>query len=215
MLFPAQLSLLVLVPDSQTSRLKLYHLKSFSSSYQHCVSFHTFEDMPITLADSYRASMKDHPYGYALFEPQLYSARKPGMCGYLDEYKRWKPIANLTDNKSLEANGYGPVGPLQLSDVGRVRWGPLKASTVKKVKEFGLTADSSALAQGLPVTAEVAVKYKASTRFGAMLMCDGDIEVEGYDHSDQFRRWLRGNAKLLLRDYPSIKKYCITNILLL
>jgi hypothetical protein len=85
--------------------------------------------MSATLADSYRASMKTHPYGYAFFEPQLYGSLRPGVCGYIDEYRHWCPIIDLTDNEVLENNNYTPMYPLQRSEPGKLRWGPLEAST--------------------------------------------------------------------------------------
>jgi hypothetical protein len=118
-------------------------------------------------------------------------------------------MLDLTDNELLKANGCTPIGPLQQSDTDTTYWDPQESGTVNRVTEFSLEGEASALAQGLPVDAKVAVKYKTSTDFGAILMCDEEAVVEGYDHRDPFRAWLKQNAPTLLTNYPTVKKHGI------
>jgi len=61
------------------------------------------------LCHDYTASMRKHPYGYALYKPKKPELVKPGVCGYLDESEEWKPIADLTDAVSLEKEGFTPM----------------------------------------------------------------------------------------------------------
>ncbi|KAF4462337.1 hypothetical protein FALBO_10852 [Fusarium albosuccineum] len=158
------------------------------------------------LAGLYRRSMENHPYGYALYEPAPFSRLQPGTVGYLDDYQRWHPILNLNDTEAVQNSGYPPVGHLQRCDPDVHRVGPLLSTGTSKTN-LELEAGAGAAALGLPVDVSGAIKYSTSNEFGAVLMFDSDVVVEGFDLRDPFRTWMQQNAKSLFEKYPDVKKH--------
>ncbi|KAL2752088.1 hypothetical protein ACRALDRAFT_213567 [Sodiomyces alcalophilus JCM 7366] len=55
---------------------------------------------PSGLDRLYRAMMKAHPFGYALYKPVLMSNLHPGSCGYFDDAGFWHHAFDLEDVKS-------------------------------------------------------------------------------------------------------------------
>jgi hypothetical protein len=107
--------------------------------------------------------MRTHPYGYALFEPQDHARLRAGILGFLDEYKRWHPLLDLTDPKGIAAAGFTPLESQILSGPDPRQWGPLAASTVKETKvDFG--GNVSAASLGLLADVGGAVKYSTNVR---------------------------------------------------
>lgn len=164
--------------------------------------------MSIDRAERYRASMMPHRYGYALFEPPASTRLHPGMLGYLDEYRRWHPLLDLSDAGAVQAAGFGPLHPQILSDPDLCTWGPLESSTVRG-RDIQLNADVDALSLGLPVDIGGAVGYTTQTDFGAVLMCDDKVESRGFDERHPFSMWLKKHSKALLAKWPDIKKHGI------
>jgi hypothetical protein len=157
-------------------------------------------------AERYRISMKTHPYGYALFEPQDHTRLRPGMLGFLDEYRHWHPLLDLTDPKLIAAAGFTPLEFQLLSEPDSRQWGPLTASTVKENKiDFG--GGISAASLGLPADVSGAVKYNTKADFGAILMCDDKVEAQGYELRTPFLSWLKSNSKALLQKWPDIEEH--------
>lgn len=70
-----------------------------------------------------------------------------------------------------------------------------------------LSGDGAAAALGLPVDIGGAVKYSTKSDFGAILMCDSDVVMEGYDLRAPFKKWLKANSKKLLENYGELEKY--------
>lgn len=161
--------------------------------------------MTPSIAERYRNSMRRHHFGYALYEPPPFSRLHPGMLGYLDDYKRWHPILDVTDKAAVQAAGYSPIGYLQRAPADVRRHGPLTASDVAAT-EIALEAGIGAAALGLPLGVNGAVRYSITDGFGAVLMCDGDVVSEGFDFQDPFLVWLKRNAKVLFAKYPDAKK---------
>lgn len=158
------------------------------------------------LAELYRASMIPHRFGYALYEPAPFTRLHPGKLGYLDEYRLWHPILDLTDPAILDAAGYSRVEYPMRSDPDSRFWSPLVSSNVKETG-VALEGDLGGASLGLPVDVGGAVQYRTSTDFGAVLMCDSSVVAEGYDYRNPFKVWLKMNAKKLLVKYPDLKKY--------
>ncbi|KAJ6118508.1 hypothetical protein N7471_013128 [Penicillium samsonianum] len=156
--------------------------------------------------ERYRTSMFQHRYGYALYEPPSVSRLCPGMLGYLDEYRKWHPILDLSSAIDVEELGYSPIGQLYRSEPDECRWGPLASDNVKSTDiAFSGKIDPTNLA--LPANATGAIEYRSNTDFGALLICDSPVSSEGYDFRRPFLEWLRLNSNKLLHDYPDLKKY--------
>lgn len=162
--------------------------------------------MAPSLAELYRASMIPHRFGYALYEPVPFTSLRPGMLGYLDDYRRWHPILDLADAAAINAAGYTPIGRLQRSDPDSRRWGPRVSSNVNATN-IELGGEINAQSLGLPVGIAGAVQYSTNADFGAVLMCDDDVISEGYNFRNPFLDWLKKNSKNLLADYPDLKKH--------
>ncbi|KAH7071334.1 hypothetical protein BKA63DRAFT_517745 [Paraphoma chrysanthemicola] len=157
-------------------------------------------------AERYRASMMPHRYGYALFEPQTFARLRPGMLGFLDEYRRWHPLLDLSDPIAVEAAGCDAIQKQILSDPDTRAWGPLESSTVTS-NDVHLGGEVDALSLGLPVDIGGAVEYSTATDFGAILMCDDKVESQGFDEREPFLDWLKRNSKAVLARWPDVKKY--------
>ncbi|RDW83048.1 hypothetical protein BP5796_04539 [Coleophoma crateriformis] len=154
----------------------------------------------------YNSAMKHLGFGYGLVQPEPSEKLHPGQCGYIDEGGRWRPLVDLTDNKTLEANGYTPMDPIQACAPEYPSWDPIFTSDMN-VDECELDLEASSLvAAGLPIDASALVKYSTTTDLGAILMCDEIICYNCYDHKDPFRNWVKENALKLVSEHPCLKK---------
>jgi hypothetical protein len=89
------------------------------------------------LNNTYRKSMLQHPYGYALYEPQSSIIVKPGALGYLDpENGRFVPLfsnnrrrLDLEDPESLASSNLDTFDVLREAPEPR-DWGPKVSSQV-------------------------------------------------------------------------------------
>jgi hypothetical protein len=158
------------------------------------------------LAEMYRLAMLPHRFGYALYEPAPFKVLRPGMLGYLDEYRLWHPILDLSDPALVEAAGYTTVEYPVRSDPDPKRWGPLKSSHVVDTS-INLSADIDTEALGLPDDIGGVVKYHTGADFGAVLMCDNEVVAEGYEIRNPFKEWLKENAKRLVKNHPDLRDY--------
>jgi hypothetical protein len=147
-----------------------------------------------------------HRYGYALFEPPTVARLHPGMLGFLDEYRHWHPLLDLSDPIAVQAAGCDAIQAQILSDPDARAWGPLESSTVTSNK-VELGAEVDALSLGLPVDIGGAVEYSTQTDFGAILMCDDKVESQGFDERHPFLTWLKRNSKAVLARWPDVKKH--------
>ncbi|KAI0111164.1 hypothetical protein GGR51DRAFT_557571 [Nemania sp. FL0031] len=160
------------------------------------------------VAQLYRDSMRRHRFGYALYEPVPFERLHSGMLGFLDEYQRWHPIFDLSDDTMVQAEGFPPLDHSQSAHQDTRCWGPLTTSNVS-MTEVELEAGVDATALGLPFGVSGIVSYSTASGFGAILVCDKDIVSEGFDLRDPFLGWLKQNAKLLFSKYPDAKKHGI------
>lgn len=85
---------------------------------------------------AYALSMKNHPYGYAIYKPLPNRLLKPGACGYFDDSGTWNPIANLDDEESLAKFGLKlPGEELDMAPTdSSARWGPKWSMDVQEEK---------------------------------------------------------------------------------
>ncbi|KAF1363164.1 hypothetical protein EJ07DRAFT_104752 [Lizonia empirigonia] len=164
--------------------------------------------MSVDLAERYRASMMPHRYGYALFQPQAFARLRPGMLGYLDEYRNWHPLLDLSDPVAVQAVGFESIQTQILSDPDTRAWGPLVSNTVQG-NDVQWNGEVDALSLGLPVDIGGAVGYTTKTDFGAVLMCDDKVESQGFDERQPFSTWLKSNSKAVLAKWPDVKRHGI------
>jgi hypothetical protein len=151
-----------------------------------------------TLRDRYRNSMKMHSFGYALYEPEPFERVQPGTLGYFDADCRWHPVLDLTDAAAVTALGCTPFVAPRLRRPDPRRWDPLVSNDVEE-KSINLGAGVDGTSFGLPASVGVVAEYSTKTDFGAVLMCDGEVVVEGYDVRKPFERWVRENKAALAK----------------
>lgn len=66
-------------------------------------------------------------------------------------------------------------------------------------KSINLSGGVDGTSFGLPASVGMVTEYSTKTDFGAVLMCDGDVVVEGYDVRKPFERWVRENMVALAK----------------
>lgn len=75
---------------------------------------------------------KDHPYGYALYEPVPSSVLKPGTFGYIAEDDLWTPLLDLSDTAAVQRAGFLPFSGVRRAPTDSRVWGPKLSSSVKQ-----------------------------------------------------------------------------------
>ena len=97
--------------------------------------------MTTMLSNTYRSSMRSHPYGYALYEPQSSTIVKPGACGYIDpENGRFMPLLkngkkiDLEDSESLRAGNLTIFDNVTREEPESQHWGPKVSNHVNGFK---------------------------------------------------------------------------------
>ena len=85
------------------------------------------------LNDVYAESMKNHPYGYAMYEPESALLLKPATCGYLTETGSWTPLVDLGDEDKMTSLGLTPFTKLERAPPRSSEWGPRIASDMDHV----------------------------------------------------------------------------------
>jgi hypothetical protein len=158
-----------------------------------------------TLRDRYRDSMAIHGFGYALYEPELFERLRPGTLGYFDDDRRWHPVLHLTDAAAVSALGCTPFTPPHLRAPDTRRWDPLSSTGVKE-RRLTLEAGVDGTGFGLPANVSFATEYSTTTDFGAVLVCEGDVVMEGYDVRGPFEQWVRDN-KMALAKVPELRAH--------
>ena len=89
------------------------------------------------LHQMYGDQMRDHPYGYALYNPTSSAVLKPGAVGYFDDLGYWNPLANLADASSLTERGL-KLKPFPQDELYAAKqdesmsWGPKLSKTVRE-----------------------------------------------------------------------------------
>ncbi|KAH8903390.1 hypothetical protein BR93DRAFT_885494 [Coniochaeta sp. PMI_546] len=148
--------------------------------------------------DRYRNAMKDHGFGYALYEPEQFDRIKPGTLGYFDANRMWHNLLDLTDAPSLRAANLTPFVEPHRRVPDKRRWGPLTSNHVSE-RNVQLGAGVDGTSFGLPASVSIVTEYSTKGGFGAVLMCDNDVVVEGYDVRGPIERWIRENRLALAK----------------
>jgi hypothetical protein len=91
---------------------------------------------------TYAESMKRHPYGYAMYEPESAKIINPGSCGYQTSNGLWTPLFNLKDRAKLVSAGLEPFDSLERAPQNSREWGP-KVSTEVNHLAIDVKADAS------------------------------------------------------------------------
>ena len=93
--------------------------------------------------------MQEHPYGYALYQPESSLIVKPGALGYISKDGRWTPLVgkggvniNLGAPESLAQNGLTEFNELHAAPPEQMSWGP-KLSDHAKGYKLDFKADAS------------------------------------------------------------------------
>jgi len=101
------------------------------------------------LNNTYRHLMANHPYGYALYEPESSAILKPGVLGYLTEDGKWAPLIgdngvliDLGEPDSLLRNGLNAFNNFSKASPDQRTWGPKTSKGIKSMK-VDLKADAS------------------------------------------------------------------------
>lgn len=157
--------------------------------------------------DRYRNAMREHGFGYALYEPQRSQDLRPGMLGYFDNDRQWHPLLDLTDAAAVAAHDCKPFKAPTLRRPDSRRWDPIK-STGMFENDVTLDAGFDATSFGLPVTTKIMTEYTSKSDFGAVLVCNGDVVVEGYDVRKPFERWMVENKDALAK-IPELREHGI------
>jgi hypothetical protein len=153
----------------------------------------------------YRNAMKGHGFGYPLYEPERFDRIKPGTIGYFDANQVWHKLFDLTDAPYLVSTGLTPFAEPHLRLPDRRRWGPLSSNQVEEQSiQLGAGVDGTSF--GLPASISFVTEYSTKSGFGAVLMCDTDIVVEGYDVRGPFEAWMREN-RMTLAKIPDLREH--------
>lgn len=155
------------------------------------------------LATKYMETVKEHPYGYALFRPALSKDLQPGCCGYVDDNGKWNPI--LPDIRTTTDKGFSASRPLSAMHPQSHTWGP-KASAGVVHKRIAFEGGADALAAGYPMDVRLAVDFSATSEFGAVLHCEKGVTESGFHHRKPFKDWALANAQAILTLCPDVKK---------
>lgn len=87
-----------------------------------------------TLNRIYALEMRNHPYGYALYQPASTSVLHPGAVGYFDAQGFWSPLADLNDLEGLKALGLkAPKTKLMKAPDQKSSWGPIASKSTKGI----------------------------------------------------------------------------------
>lgn len=156
--------------------------------------------------------MQEENYAYKGFT-SLFSTQNTLILilGYLNKYRRWYLILDLTDLAALIAAGYMALGHLHLSNLDLRLWGLRMSSNVKE-KSIKLEGAADVLSLGLPADIKRVLQYTTNTDFGAVLICDDEVIAEGYEFPDPFRAWLLKNSGALLVDSSDLKKHGVCTV---
>ncbi|KAE9378286.1 hypothetical protein N431DRAFT_452402 [Stipitochalara longipes BDJ] len=132
---------------------------------------------------TYAESMKNHPYGYAMYEPESAVLINPGSCGYLTSNGSWTPLFNLKDKAKLASAGLEPFDSLEEAP-----------QSARDLVPLGIPANIGAL-----------FKYSTRKDFGAILLTKGSVIRDSVYHKEPYRSWFKINASTILKKWPDIR----------
>ncbi|KAJ5248615.1 hypothetical protein N7468_000066 [Penicillium chermesinum] len=183
-------------------------VNNYSSTHPDaCPAMHHSHHRPLNVA--YATSMRNHPFGTALYTPLARREFHPGSCGYFDAAGSWNPITDVSDGPRLAAQGYASVeeelekAPAETG----IQWGPLASENV-----VGRSVDfsgglSSELAAALPANFSAEFAFSNTSSGGALLVTSPPIVHERFYHESMFKQWVIRNADRLVRQRSEIFQY--------
>ena len=162
---------------------------------------------PLDIA--YARSMKNHPYGTALYTPLPFRTFHPGSCGYFDHNGSWNPVADLSSPDLISSTPYSPV-PETLSRAPPetvFQWGP-KISSSTKAQKLSLEAGISAtVAAALPADVGAWYHFSSVKEGGAVLLTKAPLRHERFYYESPFKGWVRENAAKLVETRKEVLEH--------
>ncbi|KAF7597135.1 hypothetical protein BBP40_009473 [Aspergillus hancockii] len=162
------------------------------------------------LSTTYQQSMRNHPYGYALYEPESSQTLQPGSCGYLTPLGQWTPLLgvnnkpiHLGDPSSLSENNLTPFPHFYPAPSDKRCWGP-KTSAHTRARKVELEAGLSALPSGIPASIGAMYKFSSGNGFGAVLMTKAPVIKEFLYGTTTFRQWSKENSATIVSKWPDV-----------
>jgi hypothetical protein len=144
-------------------------------------------------ATRYTETMKNNPFGHALFVPESSTALMPDTCGYIDDLGRWAPVTYIDDEEQLTAAGLSLPSDLSTRSPRTHTWGP-KISTDVNVSKFEVKIGTSAISAGFPASVKLVLDFASSSSYNAILHCPKPVKHEGYYHRQVLEPWHRNCA---------------------
>jgi hypothetical protein len=124
-----------------------------------------------SLQHVYANSMRQHPFGFALYHPSDKDLLKLGSCGYFNDLGDWNPITNV----SADDNKYVAIEEeLQKADPQELSWGPKCSDHVTEHREKMKTEMCLHVATGL--TAGQFQESQATSMYFANMRVTRDLE---------------------------------------
>ena len=160
--------------------------------------------------DYYAKNMRWWGKGHAFFDMPSNKKAKPGVLGLINNNGRWQDKLDLADNASEcgEGKKYTSIDP-GLTDTSKTTLGPIHTETVNK-KEFNVEAEID-IPQNpgtmVPISTRIDYSLKKSCNFGAIVVCNSEVEVDELTDESVFRSWVKSNGWTLLKNIPDIKAY--------
>ena len=161
--------------------------------------------MATNQATRYTEAMKDHPFGHALFVPELSTALMPAACGYIDRLGRWAPVTYIDDEELLTEVGLSLPSALTSRTPRTHTWGP-KVSTLVNVRRLGVNLGAP-IPAGFPASVKLVLDFTSSSSFSSILHCPKSVTHEGYYHPGVFQKWAEKNAEKILELVPDVKEH--------
>lgn len=170
--------------------------------------------MMINHAALYWDSMRHQSFDYALYESSSFTDLCSDMIEFLDKFRHWHLIVNITDSAAVMTVSYSSM-------LSQIRTGPfiekweLLTSTDVKQFQVNLKGDvNTAAALDLLTDVDRVIKYITKSDFSALLMCDSNVVVDSFNFCDSFKNWLKNNLKMLLKNHKTdLQKHDIIAII--
>lgn len=161
---------------------------------------------PKDIPQRYSASMRHYRHGLAFYDPASSLMVQPGTCGYINENGDWSRIVDITDDVAIQNGGYKGIDMTHVIKPlpSRRYWGPKCTASVRHDNVMA-KAGGSGLPVGVPVGASFALEFTLQSDFGAVLVCEGEVKKQGYEHADPFRAWARENATKIVKAFPCVR----------
>ncbi|KAF4344802.1 hypothetical protein FBEOM_1232 [Fusarium beomiforme] len=159
----------------------------------------------------YAELMRAHPFGTALYLPVPASEFQPGFIGYFDSTGAWNPIGDIT-KPSISVSGLAYIDETALSRAPSQKqiWGP-KLGNETRGRAIDLSAGIGSIpmlaAAALPFDISACFRFQSDKNHGAILLTNGPVVYERFYHKEPLLRWMKQNAKSLLKSYPEIKDH--------